>query len=483
MDSKKLRLWLAAGAALLVGALMRLWFIDRFPTVAGDTFIYGGIAKNWLLQGVYGYNRDLVANGISVVHPTLIRLPGYPAFLALCFRLFGMEHYRAVMFLQAAADLVTCCLGAALAGRLFGTPAALRVLWIACLCPFTANYVAAPMTETLVLTSIALAFYSFARWQEKPGRNRWLLGVGLSLSASVLLRPEQGLLAAAILPAVLWVSWRRRPDGQNLISVAWPALSTGICLLLCLLPWTIRNWRTFHVLQPLAPPYANDPGEIIPSGFGRWYRTWGIDFASTYDVYWNYGGARIEFSDLPQRAYLGDSPATTLSLRNRTASLLADYNPTMVITRSIDDRFDTLGRERIRECPFAYYILLPVARVADMTLRPRTEMLPIAIHWWRWSQHRAQTAFATTYGALNLLYLALGFAGFVAWRRRRWVALDGHSYRELAWAMAATIALRCALLLFIDNSEPRYTLEFFPVLFVWAGALFAPRQTASAKAL
>jgi hypothetical protein len=48
--------------------------------------------------------------------------------------------------------------------------------------------------------------------------------------------------------------------------------------------------------------------------------------------------------------------------------------------------------------------------------------------------------------------------------------------------MAASLILRTALLLTIDNSEPRYTLEFFPVLFVWAGALFAtPQQPASAR--
>jgi hypothetical protein len=40
--------------------------------------------------------------------------------------------------------------------------------------------------------------------------------------------------------------------------------------------------------------------------------------------------------------------------------------------------------------------------------------------------------------------------------------------------MLASIILRWALLLFIANSEPRYTLEFFPVFFVWIGALFAP---------
>jgi hypothetical protein len=39
--------------------------------------------------------------------------------------------------------------------------------------------------------------------------------------------------------------------------------------------------------------------------------------------------------------------------------------------------------------------------------------------------------------------------------------------------MAASLILRCALLLTLDNAEPRYTLEFFPVLLAWAGALFA----------
>ena len=59
-----------------------------------------------------------------MIRSTLIRLPGYPLFLAACFRLFGMENYRAVLYVQLAADLLTCWLAAALAGRLFGRRAA-----------------------------------------------------------------------------------------------------------------------------------------------------------------------------------------------------------------------------------------------------------------------------------------------------------------------------------------------------------------------
>jgi hypothetical protein len=54
----------------------------------------------------------------------------------------------------------------------------------------------------------------------------------------------------------------------------------------------------------------------------------------------------------------------------------------------------------------------------------------------------------------------MALAGLVLVRRR----YD----RVLVAAMLATIVLRCLLLLTIDNSEPRYTLEFFPVLIVLA---------------
>jgi hypothetical protein len=40
--------------------------------------------------------------------------------------------------------------------------------------------------------------------------------------------------------------------------------------------------------------------------------------------------------------------------------------------------------------------------------------------------------------------------------------------------MLAFVLLRCALLLTLDNSEPRYTLEFFPLLILWASAMVRP---------
>jgi hypothetical protein len=118
-----------------------------------------------------------------------------------------------------------------------------------------------------------------------------------------------------------------------------------------------------------------------------------------------------------------------------------------------------------------------MARVFDMALRPRTELMQVSDEWWRWREHRAQTAFAASYAALNLAFYVVAFIGFSVWRRRAWVSNSGQrAYRELAYAMAASLLLRAAMLLFIVNTEPRYTLEFFPVFFVWIGALFAEPQ-------
>jgi 4-amino-4-deoxy-L-arabinose transferase-like glycosyltransferase len=445
--------WLLVALPLLLGLGLRLWFIAHLARIDGDTLLYGDIAKNWLEHGVYGFTQT----GVTA-RPTLIRLPGYPMFLAACFRVFGIEHYTVVMVVQTVFDLFTCVVVSALAGRLFGRRAAIAALWLAALCPFTANYVAAPLTETLSLMCIAMAFYGLERWRTTAlGVNRWLWVITFALAYAVLLRPEQGLLAAAVLAAMGWLGWSA---GRGVRSV-WPVALAAVCLVLPLAPWTVRNWRTFHVVQPLAPRSATDPGELKSLGFQRWYRSWSIDFASTEDVYWNYDGAEIDIGDVPSRAFDSEEQY------ERTNALLNDYNQTDNATAAIDARFGKIAVERIENDPVRYYLALPVARLLDMTLRPRTEMMPVPLDWWHW-EHPAKSFFAAGYAGLNLAYLVLGGVGFWFWRRRGW---DGKP--ALAWAMVGFVILRCAVLLTLDNSEPRYTLEFFPVIFVCSAVVFA----------
>jgi 4-amino-4-deoxy-L-arabinose transferase-like glycosyltransferase len=458
---------LCAAVALALGLALRLFFIAKVARIAGDTLIYGDIAKNWLEHGVYGFSQT-AAGPV----PTLIRLPGYPLFLAICFYLFGMEHYTAVMYAQGAIDLLTCLLVAALARRLFGSRAGLAALWLAALCPFMASYVSAPLTETLSLACVAFTFYGLERWRTGgSGINLWLWITSAAMAYAILLRPEQGLLAAAVIPVMFWTTLRS-PKQTSHRSFSFrsfrPVALASICVLLPLVPWGMRNWHTFHVFQPLAPRYATDPGETVPLGFQRWFRTWAIDFASTEDVYWNYNGAAVEIGDLPSRAFDSDDQYT------RTDALLHEYNETDNASPSLDDRFSSLAKERIQADPIRYYLALPIARLLNMALRPRTEMFPIELEWWKWHDHPKQTAFATAYAALNLGYFVLAGIGLWQWRRHGW---GGNSL--LAWSMVGFVALRCALLLTLDNSEPRYTLEFYPVILVWSAKVFSRADSES----
>ena len=445
--------WVAL--AIMTGFALRLWFIAHAARIDGDSLIYGDIAKNLLTHGVYGFSQTAAGPA-----PTLIRLPGYPLFLMACFAVFGVDHYVAVMVVQAFVDIATCCLVAGLGWRLFGWRGGVATLWLGAMCPFTANYVAAPLTETLTLFCVALAFFGLERWKTAGlGWNRWVWVIGGVLGYSLLLRPEQGLLAAAVIPAMGWMVWRR--SGRRASAFA-PVIAAAVCVVLPLAPWTVRNWRTFHQFQPLAPRYATDPGEIVPLGFQRWFRTWAIDFASTENVYWNYNSAAIDIANLPARAFDNDDEY------NQTAAILQDYNQDNNATRALDIRWEALAEERIHADPLRYYVALPVARLMNMLLRPRFEMMGISLEWWKWSDNRRFAMFGWAYAGLNLIYFALGGVGFWMWLSR-----ERCGECELAWAMMGYVVLRCALLLTIDNSEPRYTLEFFPVIVVWGGALFS----------
>src|SRR5438067_2762871 len=241
MERDRSRLQPVALAALAAGLLLRLWFVRHAPAVSGDSLVYGGIAENWITRGIYGFYGD----GHGSISPTLIRLPGYPMFLAACFRVFGMENYGAVRYVQVALDLMTCWLAAAVARRTLGGKAGTAALLLAALCPFTANYAAAPLTEALVLLTIAASFYGFVRWRDAGASfNMWLWITGAALAYSLLLRPEQGLLAVALLPAMVSIAIRTHR------SIA-PVIACAICVVLPLVPWAVRNWTTFHVLQPL----------------------------------------------------------------------------------------------------------------------------------------------------------------------------------------------------------------------------------------
>ena len=154
-------------------------------------------------------------------------------------------------------------------------------------------------------------------------------------------------------------------------------------------------------------------------------------------------------------------------------NLLQQAAATHTLSPAVEASLTRLASQRAHNHPFRTHVFLPLARLTNMLLHPRDEMLPVAERWWQYRQHPAQTVFAWGYGLLGFMYFVPGALGI-----RRMLRAD----RVLSSSMIVYIALRCALLLTLDNAEQRYTLEFLPVLFVFGAAVSSRQERAKASA-
>jgi len=447
--------------ATFAGVVLRLLFIFWFHGVTTDSFVYGDIAKNWLQHGIYGLS------GVNDVSPTYIRLPGYPAFLAGVFAIFGMGHYRAVLLLQLLVDLGTCLLTADLARRIISPRAARIAFLLAAICPFLANYVANALTETwevfFTVLALDLAVVGLDHLAD-ASLIPWVV-CGLAVGAAILLRPDGALLLLAIggyLLVILIRSVKAR-RGPSASQVAKAGLTLALVSLATLVPWTLRNLRTFHEFQPLAPRYANEENAFVPLGFNRWMRTWVADYTSIEDIYWMVPGNPVDVDKLPDRAF--DSP----SQREQTAQLLEDYNDTLQVTPELDARFAALASERVHHSLLRYYVVMPLMRIADMWLRPRTETLPSDTRWWEFDDDPKWLALSLGLGIVNLAYVVAAFAGLVRGRFAPHLGL-----------LLTFVILRTLFLGTLENPETRYTLECYPIVIILAAALFQPKSRETA---
>src|SRR5438067_4528983 len=147
-------------ALLVLAAAFRISIAHWLPNDAPDDGrIYAQMARNVLEQHVYSHAAE------PPYEPSLIRLPGYPLFLATVYSVFGHGNNGAVRFVQALIDTGTCALIGLLAfywqpdqGKKRKT--AIAALVLAAICPFTAIYVATILTGSftmLLLMAMILA--------------------------------------------------------------------------------------------------------------------------------------------------------------------------------------------------------------------------------------------------------------------------------------------------------------------------------------
>jgi hypothetical protein len=459
------------GLALLAGLALRLYFIVHFPFYAGDTKFYEELARNWLDHGVYG----LFVMGQLV--PVDMRTPGYPGFLAAIYLLLGRGS-RVVMLVQASLDLGTCVLTALIAAQL--APASRRkvvataALWVAALCPFTANYTAVVLTETLAVFLTALALLVIVYLLSDPVMDfstadsaprgtvlkfgAWFVLAGFIVGLGTLVRPEAPLVLAAA-GLALCVRWRRRAN--------WPKLILAGCwmwvgLLFALLPWAARNARTLGRIEFLGPRYAQSYGDFIPRGLFAWTQTWMTKFGDAYLVNWKLGKEPLHADALPSSAFDSDAE------RARVAALVAQYNGGLRMTPALDRQFAILARERTARHPWRTYVSIPAQRILAMWFTPRVELLPYSGELRppgeKWRENRADFGVTLGFGILGIVYASLALFGLWQWRGG-----------TAATFLILFVAIRTVALTQLQTVEPRYVIECFPAVLAFGALAWAIR--------
>jgi 4-amino-4-deoxy-L-arabinose transferase-like glycosyltransferase len=194
-----------------------------------------------------------VGNGFSSpfrveTGPTAWMPPFYPLLLAVVFRIFGVYTFHSFV---AAASLNICfatltCVPLFFAGkRIGGLGVAAGATWLwaifpnAILIPVQSMWdasLSALLVAAIVWATLALAGSSRVRDWCAYGL---LWGLTLMTNATLI----------ALLPLLFgWLAYRAQKQQRPWIVRA--ALSVGI-VILCCVPWTIRNYEIFHTFVPL----------------------------------------------------------------------------------------------------------------------------------------------------------------------------------------------------------------------------------------
>jgi 4-amino-4-deoxy-L-arabinose transferase-like glycosyltransferase len=176
--------------------------------------------------------------------PTAFLAPGYPVILAGIERLFGRATGAsawAILTMQCLFSAITCVAIYAFARRLLNQKIAYRAAWIWALFPYAVilptNIIWESSVSALLLVS-GLLLFSKAR--EASSSLTWA-SVGCYWAIACLVNASLLLL----LPVLLVLdSLRNRTCWRN-------STFCAVTFVVCLLPWSIRNYTTFHRLFPL----------------------------------------------------------------------------------------------------------------------------------------------------------------------------------------------------------------------------------------
>jgi 4-amino-4-deoxy-L-arabinose transferase-like glycosyltransferase len=226
---------------LLIGIASLVARIAAIPLqeadLRGDEVSYYEIAHNYLMQGDYHCEADLVAYGLEQARPPLL-----PWILALIMKFTGTNTIALRVALAVLASPLVFATYA-LARNLGAKPqCALLCSTVAGLHPMLVFYSSRILTEGLFALLTTTAVSLICSWRRCMSWGRPLL-TGVVIGLGALCRPTL-LPFVLLLPFAWWFSAPARTRWFGLIALV--GAST------CVLPWEIHLYAKYHAFIPVA---------------------------------------------------------------------------------------------------------------------------------------------------------------------------------------------------------------------------------------
>ena len=209
--------------------------------------------------------------------PEVIRTPGYPAFVAIVYRLFGIGNNMAVALVQAAAFAGLALFVFAMVRRVAGESTALVAALLTALFSPLPYFGALTVTE-LMTTVVATAAFAVCLRAIQQGRLGDFAIAGFLFSATTLVRP-----AFVLLPFFLAIAMPLFSRSQRTAAMLKGWAIVAAVAVLTLMPWFIYNYSNLGQLT-LSPAGGVGRGLWEGSWQGRWTGRIQADLINTADA-------------------------------------------------------------------------------------------------------------------------------------------------------------------------------------------------------
>jgi 4-amino-4-deoxy-L-arabinose transferase-like glycosyltransferase len=210
-----------------------------------------GNEVGWIARSIAAH-QGFSSPYFTLTGPTALLPPLYPYLLSVIFRVFGIYSVKSALTILTLNSLFSAltCVPIYLATRLsVNARVAMFAGWGWAIYPF-AIYFSAGRVWEYSLTSLLLTtcFWLALSLHLDPRPARWL-GFGVLYGLAGLSNPAVFSLFPVLLLLPLWKL--RRAGSWFSSEVLRSGLFAAVGLFVVLTPWTVRNYRTMHVLCPV----------------------------------------------------------------------------------------------------------------------------------------------------------------------------------------------------------------------------------------